>query len=148
MVIILKAHGNISFLFSDRKFKAIVHSQHVSRCFSISAEIISMSLLSYFHFCLAVSVHMRLNNRISHNVGVTGDETCWWHLINEKVFMKKFVRDQWRASISFNIGLLFEGINLKTAWNSCDWLFQRELREYKALHTHLKITGRWQKGVT
>lgn len=112
----------LCFLFSDRKFKAIVHSQPVSSCFSISTAIISMSLLSYFHFYLPVSVHIRLNNRISHNIGVTGDETCWWHLMNKKVFMKKFVRDQWRVSISFNILLraLFKGMNLKTTWNSCD----------------------------
>lgn len=108
--------------FSDTKFKALVHSRHVSRCFSIPAATICMPLLSCFYFCLAVSVHVRLNNRISHNVGVTGDETCWWHLTIKKVFMNKFVRDQWRVSISFNIsfGPLFKGISLKTAWNSCD----------------------------
>jgi len=39
------------------------------------------------------------------------------------VFGKKFVRDQWRVSTSFNIllGPLFKGINLETAWKSCDW---------------------------
>lgn len=110
------------FLIEMQNDCALIACQYILQYFSCSY----MSLIFYIRFCLAVSISPTAKQQETLTMleyqKIPGDETCWWHFINRKVFVKKSARDQWRVSISLNIvvGPLFKRINFTTAWTTCD----------------------------